>query len=97
MEIELSSFLGVEESYWQGNSLRTALPTEVSSMFDIPKSNKYSNDKVKQKLAFYSTDKGLLVCKIDEHMEEKFIDMLSFSGEITEEDLKFMFERGIFP
>lgn len=100
-EIELIDFLGTGKTYWHGNSLRAALPDEIVDIFKIVRERGFAekgDQEVKRaKFAFYLTNKGILMSYIDDDMNKKFRDALSFTGEISDKDIRFLFERGIFP
>lgn len=102
IEVEITDYLGTEKAYWHGNSLRIALPNDVVDAYKIFRErgniDMNSSSEVKRaKFAFYQTDKGILVCFLDDVMKQKFKDALSFSGDISDEDLQFLFDKGAFP
>jgi hypothetical protein len=95
LKLKITSFLGSERAYWQGNSLRVALPVELTEKLNLTrgKSKLFSNSGEKRKFLFFETDKGILLKVVDPAVETKLKDVLQFAdfANISDDDLKSIF------
>jgi len=92
LKVQVKSFLGSERVYWQGNSLRVALPIALIEKLGLVRSKVLFRGNL-PKFLFFETDKGVLVRLVDKATEEKIKSIVGFMdvSELSDEDFMLVF------
>jgi len=96
IEVELKEYLGTAKAYWQGNSLRIALPNEIVDKYGIVRKGKSifgGFEEKEKKFLFFDTDKGIMIKVLDKEAEKKLLGVFGALDltQLKDEDFKILF------